>query len=172
MIKIQPVLPWGTRTFIMGIINVTPDSFSGDGLLRQEDVVEAAVKQAELFLRDGADILDIGGESTRPGAKPVDEAEEMARVIPVIEALVSAFPGVRISIDTYKPDTARKALAAGAQWVNDIWGFRADPVLAEVVAQFQAPVILMHNRMKPGSAVLEAHLGGAICRHRLQGLNC
>ena len=160
MTTIQPPLPWGTRTFIMGIINVTPDSFSGDGLLRQKDAVKAAVKQAEIFLKDGADILDVGGESTRPKAKPVSEQEEIARVIPVIEAIISAFPDALISIDTYKPNVARKALAAGAQWVNDIWGFRANPELAAVVAEFQAPVILMHNRLKPGSAILEARLGG------------
>lgn len=153
-------LPWGNRTFIMGIINVTPDSFSGDGVMRQEDAVAAAVKQAEVFLRDGADILDIGGESTRPGSAPVHEDEEIARVLPVIEAIRKVFPKVCISVDTFKANVARKALDAGAQWVNDIWGFRADPELAAVVAEYEVPVILMHNRLKPGSAELEARLGG------------
>ena len=153
-------LPWGTRTFIMGIINVTPDSFSGDGLMRGDDIAQAAVTQAELFLRQGADILDIGGESTRPGARPVSAEEEADRVLPVIKAVLAAFPEVRISIDSYKPSVARKALEAGASWVNDIWGLRANPELGDVAAEFHAPVILMHNRLKPGSAELEARLGG------------
>lgn len=153
-------LPWGTRTFIMGIINVTPDSFSGDGLLGKDNAVKAALKKADLYLRDGADILDVGGESTRPGSEPVGEQEEIDRVIPVIEGIRNAFPEVRISIDTYKADVARQALAAGAQWVNDVWGFRADPEIAKVAAEQRAPVILMHNRLKPGSAALESRLGG------------
>jgi dihydropteroate synthase len=157
--KSQP-LAWGTRTFMMGILNITPDSFSGDGLMREEDLRQAAVTQAALFLREGADILDIGGESTRPGARPVSAEEEASRVLPVIEAVVNAFPEVRISIDTYKPAVARQALAAGAAWINDIWGLRADPELGEVAVAFNAPVILMHNRLKPGSAELEARLGG------------
>jgi dihydropteroate synthase len=158
----EPFAPfeWGKRTYIMGIINVTPDSFSGDGLLRREDMLKSALQQAEIFLRNGADILDIGGESTRPGAKPVAEAEEMERVIPVVSEILNTFPEVRISVDTYKPAVARKALEIGAQWVNDIWGFRADPLLADVVAEFDAPVVLMHNRLQPGSAELGARLGG------------
>ncbi len=156
----RPPLPWGTKTFIMGIINVTPDSFSGDGLMRQDAVVSAALHQAENFLKEGADILDIGGESTRPGSKPVSEKEEISRVIPVIKAIVEAYPSVRISIDTYKSGVAKKALAAGAQWVNDIWGLRADPALANVAAAHNAPVILMHNRVSSGSAELRFRLGG------------
>ena len=158
----QPPLPWGTRTFIMGIINVTPDSFSGDGLLRQADRIEAALQQAGEFLESGADILDVGGESTRPGAKPVGEAEEAERVIPVVEALVQAFPDAIISVDTYKSEVARQALGAGARWVNDVWGFKANPQLAEVAAAFKAPVVLMHNRMRPGTAEFGARLGGRI----------
>ena len=153
-------LPWGTRTFIMGIINVTPNSFSGDGVMQHDNSLDAAVKQAALFLRNGADILDVGGESTRPGSEPVNEKEELARVIPVIEAITNAFPEVRISVDTYKASVARKALEAGAKWVNDVWGLRADPELGSVVADYQVPVILMHNRIKPGSAELETRLGG------------
>ncbi|MFW5714336.1 MAG: dihydropteroate synthase, partial [Brevefilum sp.] len=156
----KPPLLWGTRTYLMGIINVTPDSFSGDGLMRDDDVVQAAVTQAKLFLREGADILDIGGESTRPGSKPFNVEEETNRVLPVIKALLTAFPEVRISIDTYKPSVARKALEAGASWVNDIWALRANPELGDVAAEFQTPIILMHNRLKPGSAELEARLGG------------
>ena len=154
-----PPFDWGVRTYIMGVINVTMDSFSGDGLLRHQDPVIVACQQAEEFLRDGADILDVGGESTRPGAKPVNEQEEIDRVVPVIEKIRERFPNVPISIDTYKPIVARKALEAGATWVNDIWGFHANPELAEVVAEFDVPVILMHNRLQTGTAVHEAHLG-------------
>lgn len=156
----QSPFSWGERTFIMGIINVTPDSFSGDGILQQEDTIKAAISQAALYLRDSADIVDVGGESTRPGSKPIDEQEELARVIPVIEGIINAFPNVCISIDTYRANVARKALAAGAQWVNDVWGFHADSEMASLVAEHKAPVILMHNRLKPGSAELEARLGG------------
>ena len=153
-------LPWGTRTFIMGIINITPDSFSGDGLMGKEAVIDAALRQAERFLHDGADILDIGGESTRPGAALVSQDEELARVIPVIEAIIGNFPSLCISIDTYKAEVARKALQAGARWVNDIWGLKADPKLAEVVAEFDATLVLMHNRLMSGNAELQARLGG------------
>lgn len=153
-------LPWGMRTFIMGIINVTPDSFSGDGVLGVGDPVQAAVAQAGLFLQEGGDILDIGGESTRPGSQPVDAEEELARVIPVVRAVRAAFPGALISVDTYRAVVARQALEAGANWVNDVWGLRADPDLPAVVAEFEAPVILMHNRLKPGTAELQARLGG------------
>jgi len=156
----HPPLPWGTRTFIMGIINVTPDSFSGDGLVQREDPVDSAVAQAAQFLREGADILDVGGESTRPGSAPVSEEEELERVIPTIQAIHKAFPDALISVDTYKANVANRALEAGAAWVNDIWGLRADPALPEVVAQFQAPVILMHNRLQPGSAEVGERLGG------------
>ncbi len=154
------LLNWGTRTFIMGIINVTPDSFSGDGVLVTEDPVQAAVTQAGLFLREGGDILDIGGESTRPGSRPVDAAEERDRVLPVIEAVRKAFPSALISVDTYRAEVARQALAAGANWVNDVWGLRADPDLGAEIAARGVPVILMHNRLKPGTAELQARLGG------------
>jgi dihydropteroate synthase len=160
MIAKHPSLPWGTRTFIMGVLNVTPDSFSGDGLMRGEDILQTSLNQAKNFLCEGADILDVGGESTRPGAKPVSVQEEVDRVLPVIEAILAAFPEVRISIDTTKSSVARQALEAGASWVNDIWGLRADPELGDVVSEFQAPIVLMHNRLKPGSAQLEARLGG------------
>ena len=128
--------------------------------MREEDIRQAAVAQAEVFLREGADILDVGGESTRPGARPVSAEEEAGRILPVVEAILKAFPEVRVSIDTYKPQVARQALAAGASWINDIWGLRANPELGEVAAEFNAPIILMHNRLKPGSAELEARLGG------------
>lgn len=144
----------------MGIINVTPDSFSGDGVMAKADPVQAAVTQAGLFLREGADILDVGGESTRPGSQPVDTGEELERVIPVIEAIRKAFPAALISVDTYRAEVARQALAAGANWVNDVWGLRADPDLAAEIAARGAPVVLMHNRLKPGTAELQARLGG------------
>jgi dihydropteroate synthase len=156
------LFPWGERTYIMGILNATPDSFSGDGLLAREDAVRHALAQAEDFLAQGADILDVGGESTRPGAETVSEAEEIERVIPIIAALRKAFPEVCISVDTYKSEVARQALDLGADWVNDIWGFRADPDLADVTAAHNAPVVLMHNRLKPGSAEVQARLGGHV----------
>ncbi len=151
---------WGSRTYIMGIINATPDSFSGDGLLAAEgDWVEAAVRQGLRFVEEGADILDVGGESTRPGAQPVDAAEEMRRVLPVIRAL-REHTDVPISIDTYKAEVAAAALDAGADIVNDVWGLRMDPEMAPLVAQRQVPVILMHNRSRPKNALQEARLGG------------
>ena len=158
----SPPFPWGTRTYMMGILNVTPDSFSGDGLMQASDVLDAALRQAEGFLREGADILDVGGESTRPGAQQVGEEKELARVIPIIEALSREFPEALISVDTYKARVAQQALAAGARWINDIWGLRADPDIGKVAAAFQAPIVLMHNRMQAGSAELEERLGGRI----------
>ncbi len=150
---------WGKRTYVMGILNITPDSFSGDGLLVREAAIDAAVSQAKQFANDGADIIDIGGESTRPGSTPVTEAEELARVIPVIEA-VRTVVSLPISIDTYRANVAEAALAAGANWVNDVWGLRMDPRLAQVVAQANCPVILMHNRSKPKDVAQEERLGG------------
>ncbi len=150
---------WGTKTYVMGILNITPDSFSGDGLLVREDVIRTAVAQAQQFAAVGADIIDIGGESTRPGSTPVTEAEELARVIPVIEAVKRAI-SLPISIDTYRASVAEAALAAGASWVNDVWGLRMDPRLAQVVAQANCPVILMHNRSKPKDVAQEERLGG------------
>jgi len=164
-------LDWGTRTYVMGILNVTPDSFSGDGLLatpsssptdRSDAAHEGlprALAQARRFLAAGADILDMGGESTRPGAQQVGANEELARVMPVIEALRRETDAL-ISIDTYKASVAEAALNAGADLVNDVWGLRADPDLAAVAARHQAPVILMHNRSKPGNADVQARLGG------------
>ncbi len=151
---------WGERTYIMGILNVTPDSFSGDGLLGRPDPVEAALTQAQSFLESGADILDIGGESTRPGAQPVPLEEEIRRVIPVVQEIARQFPQAVISVDTYKAPVAEAALRAGAHLVNDVWGLRADPQLGEVVARFGVPVILMHNRSTPQNAEVRERLGG------------
>jgi dihydropteroate synthase len=146
-------LDWGQRTYIMGILNVTPDSFSRDGLAPEgadrERVVAAAVEQARRMVADGADMLDIGGESTRPvteGAPPLPEEIERARVIPVIQALTATLPPeIILSIDTYKASVARTALDAGATLVNDIWGLRADPGMARLIAERGVPVILMSN---------------------------
>jgi dihydropteroate synthase len=135
-------IPVHRRTVVMGILNVTPDSFSDGG--RYVDL-DRAVAHARQMVAEGADIIDIGGESTRPGHKPVPVEEELKRVIPVIER-VSREVNVPISIDTYKAETARQALKAGAHIVNDVWGFKQDPDMAKVVAEFGVPVILMHNR--------------------------
>lgn len=153
-------LIWGQRTYVMGILNVTPDSFSGDGLMQRQDLTAAALEQARAFAAAGADILDIGGESTRPGSQPVSAEEEIRRVVPVIEALAQADLGLILSVDTYKASVAEAALQAGAHWVNDVWGLRADPQLAQVAARRQAPVILMHNRSQPANAELQDRLGG------------
>jgi len=133
---------WGSRTYVMGIINVTTDSFSGDGLGLD---VEAAVAQGRRFAQEGADILDVGGESTRPGFQAVTLEEEMRRVLPVVERLAREVD-VPISIDTYKAAVARAALKAGAHLVNDIWGFRHDPAMAPLVAELGVPAVIMHNQ--------------------------
>lgn len=153
-------LPFGQRTFIMGVLNLTPDSFSGDGLLQGQDALAVGLEQARRFVSAGADILDIGGESTRPGSQPVPADEELARVLPLINVLARADLDVILSIDTYKAEVAEQALLAGADWVNDVWGLRADPDLAEAAARHSAVVVLMHNRSKPSHASLEARLGG------------
>jgi len=133
---------WGARTFVMGVINVTPDSFSGDGLGRD---TEAAVAQGLRFEAEGVDILDVGGESTRPGAGETDAAEEMRRVLPVIERLKRQTT-TPISIDTAKAEVASAALEAGAVMLNDVWGLRHDPQMPGVVARFGVPAVVMHNQ--------------------------
>ena len=151
---------WGTRCYLMGILNVTPDSFSGDGLLRADDPVAYAVEQGRAFRAAGADVLDVGGESTRPGSDPITAQEEIDRVIPVVEALVQAVPDAVVSIDTSKAPVAEAAFAAGAAIVNDIWALQADPALAGLVAELGAPIILMHNRSRPKDVVQDSRLGG------------
>lgn len=126
----------------MGILNVTPDSFSDGG---QYNNLDSALKQAERMVADGADILDVGGESTRPGHVKIGDEEEIHRVVPVIEALKKRFD-VPVSIDTYKSAVAEAALASGADLLNDIWGFRYDERCAELAAQYDVAVCLMHNR--------------------------
>lgn len=152
-------LEWGKRTYVMGILNLTPDSFSGDGLANRSDPVKAALEQGRRYVDLGADILDVGGESTRPGSQPVSVEEELRRVLPVVQALAEELE-VLISIDTYKAQVAEAALEAGAHIVNDVWGLRADPELARVAARAKAPVILMHNRSNPSNAEVRQQLGG------------
>lgn len=156
---------WGSRTYVMGILNITPDSFSGDGLLSPSSSLQIdldrTLEQARRFLAAGGDILDVGGESTRPGAVQVDAEEETQRVVPVIRALREEFPQAVISIDTYKSAVARQAFEAGAHLLNDVWGLRADPELAGVAAKYRAPVILMHNRSNPASVEVRERLGNA-----------
>jgi dihydropteroate synthase len=132
------------KTYIMGILNVTPDSFSDGGRFNHMD---AALRHTQEMIDDGADIIDIGGESTRPGHTVISDEEEISRVAPVIEAVKARFD-IPVSVDTYKGDVAEAALRAGADLVNDIWGFKHDIKVAEVTAKYQAACCLMHNRDK------------------------
>ncbi len=159
-------LSWGSRTYTMGILNLTPDSFSGDGLLVKEETsgvfhidLEAILEKGRSFVENGADILDVGGESTRPGAQTISTEEEMERVVPVIAKLATNLD-VILSIDTYKTGVAEAAIREGANMVNDVWGFHADPELAEVAARYKTPVILMHNRSSWANAEIKERLGG------------
>jgi dihydropteroate synthase len=162
-------LTWGAHTYLMGIVNVTPDSFSRDGLaldgLTPDEIVSHAVEKARRMVSDGAELIDVGGESTRPSAMdepPLPAAVEQERVLPIIRALAAALPpSVVLSIDTYKASTAAAALDAGASLVNDVWGLRADPDMAPLVAARGVPVVLMSNlrgrpRHDPLSDVLRA----------------
>jgi len=130
------------HTYIMGILNVTPDSFSDGGKFNQ---IDAALKHAEEMIRDGADVIDIGGESTRPGYTKISDEEETGRVVPVIEAVKKEF-GIPISVDTYKSGVAEAAAQAGADLINDIWGLKYDARMAEVIAKSGLACCLMHNR--------------------------
>jgi dihydropteroate synthase len=132
------------KTFIMGILNLTPDSFSDGGKFNQ---IDSALAHAEEMIANGADIIDVGGESTRPGAEYVDSAEEIKRVVPIIEKLSKEI-NVPISIDTYKADVAEQAILAGATIINDVWGAKADPNMAAVAAKYNVPIVLMHNRQE------------------------
>lgn len=142
-------LAFGRRTYIMGILNVTPDSFSGDGLLAAASPLDAAVAQAERMVSEGADIIDVGGESTRPGHEPVSVAEERRRVADVVAAIRARLPGVPISIDSSKAEVAAAALEAGADMVNDVSGVTSAAALAPVAAAHAAPYIIMHGRAEP-----------------------
>ena len=135
------VFRWGSRTYLMGVVNVTPDSFSGDGIAGD---ATAAADHAERMAADGAHLIDVGGESTRPGAAPVDADDEMRRVVPAVEAIVRRVR-LPVSVDTSKAVVAEAALAAGASIINDVWALGADPRMATVAAEVGAPVVLMHN---------------------------
>lgn len=136
---------WGERTYVMGVVNVSPDSFSGDGIIDPE----VALAQAHRFVSEGADILDVGGESTRPGSSPISAGEEIGRVVPVIERLASEIT-VPLSVDTYKSEVAQEALKAGAAMINDQWGLKKDHRLAELAAERDVPIILMSNQRDKG----------------------
>jgi dihydropteroate synthase len=158
----QTTVHWGARTYLMGILNVTPDSFSGDGLLAPGDqpLEVLALQQARNFIASGADFLDIGGESTRPGAEPVSAKAEAARIVPIIQAIAAEFPTAILSVDTYKASVAEAALWAGAHMINDVWGLKVDPAMASLVAQHNVWVVLMHNRSLWASAEIKERLGG------------
>jgi dihydropteroate synthase len=164
---------WGTRTFVMGILNVTPDSFSGDGLLAAMGTagetgpvgapppgtaVERAVALARSMAAAGADLLDIGGESTRPGHAIVDEADEIARIAPVVGAVRAALPTLPLSVDTTKPAVAAAGLDAGADLVNDVWGVAENDALARLAAERRVPIVLMHNRAEARYTTLMAEV--------------
>ena len=181
MRKCARTFAWGERTYVMGIVNVTPDSFSGDGLLtgRSADVVADAVAQSRTMAAEGADLLDVGGESTRPGHVEVAEDEELRRVVPVIAAIRQALSEMPISVDTTKPAVAEAALAAGADLVNDVWAVAPDDSLARVAAAHAAPLVLMHNRAEPRyedlvaeviadlQAAIERAVGAGVAREQL-----
>jgi len=135
-------LDYTKETFIMGILNVTPDSFSDGGKFNS---IDAAIEQAKRMVADGAKIIDIGGESTRPGYTRISDEEEIERIVPVIKRLKEEVPAI-ISVDTYKSAVARAAIEAGAHMINDIWGAKADPEIAKIAAELNVPIILMHNR--------------------------
>jgi dihydropteroate synthase len=156
---------WGTRTHVMGILNVTPDSFSGDGLIADgSHGVGAAVARGRAMAADGAEILDVGGESSRPGHAPVDVDEEIRRIVPVIAALRDALPGIPVSVDTVKPAVAAAAIDAGAALVNDIWGVAEDDRLSRVAAERGVPIILMHNRAEARYTSVVAEVIGDLQR--------
>ena len=134
------VLPWGERTYVMGIVNVTPDSFSGDGLPDPQDAIAHALAQRSR----GADLIDIGAESTRPGYVPVDEGTELGRLMPVLQTVRAQLPDVPISVDTYKPSVLRAAHAAGADMLNSVWGL--PDALLDAAAETGVPVVIMHNK--------------------------
>jgi dihydropteroate synthase len=175
---------WGQRTFVMGIINATPDSFSGDGLLAaigdwrpgagDPTHVEWAIAQGQRMVAEGADLLDVGGESTRPGHADVSEAEELARVVPVIAGLRRALPSVPVSVDTTKVAVAAEAIGVGAAMINDVWGVAARTGLVELAAERHVPIVLMHNRAEPRYTDLMrevvADLEGAIDRALAAGV--
>lgn len=166
-----PVSAWGERTLVMGILNLTPDSFSDGGRYNEAELAEGRVGE---MVAEGADLLDLGAESTRPGAVEVEEEEEWARLEPVLRRLAPRAP-VPLSVDTYKAGVAERALRAGAVIVNDVWGLRRDPAMADVVAAAGAGVVLMDNRVEPVDtadcvAVVAETLGDSLERARRAGI--
>jgi dihydropteroate synthase len=168
-LRIGPrVFRWGERTHVMGILNATPDSFSGDGLLAPDranpgaaagsNPADAAVSIARQMVEDGADLLDVGGESTRPGHEVVPAADEIARVVPIVRAVRAALPDTPLSVDTTKPEVAAAALVAGADLINDVWGVGPDDTLLRLAAERGAPIVLMHNRAEPRYVDLMAEI--------------
>lgn len=156
---------WGSRTYVMGIVNVTPNSFSGDGLLAM--VVrgpDAAVDQGRRMVEEGADLLDVGGESSRPGHAPVEADEELRRVVPTVRALREALPDVPISIDTIKPQVAAAALDAGADLINDVWGVRESDAMARLAAERSVPYVVMHNRAEARYSSVVSEVIGDLAR--------
>lgn len=133
----------GTKTYIMGILNITPDSFSDGGDFFD---IEKAIIHGQAMVHEGADIIDVGGESTRPGHEKVDAKEELVRILPIVKRLAEVLD-VPISVDTYKAEVAEEVLKAGAHIINDIWGLKEDPQMAEVIAKYQVPVVIMHNQV-------------------------
>jgi len=156
-----------SRPMVMGIVNITPDSFSGDGVMRQTDYVAAALAQAERMFAEGAELIDIGGESTRPGATPLSAQEEIRRVVPVVAALTAKFGRddtarfPRFSIDTFRAATAEAALDAGAGMINDISGGQHDAAMLPLAAKRHATIVLMHNRGMADAVTQHDKLGGA-----------
>ena len=151
---------WGSRTLVMGIMNATPDSFSGDGIFLSDDPVDCALTLLQSKYYGDADILDIGGMSSRPGSEELDPRSERDRIVPLIMEIKAMFPEVLISIDTYRAFVAEAALDAGANIVNDVWALKADPELGPLLAERGVPVILMHNRSRADEVRLDARNGG------------
>ena len=147
------------KTLVMGIINATPDSFSGDGVYANSGTISAAVELAEAQLAAGADILDIGGESTRPGSDAVDANTEKLRILPVIKEIAGRHPDAVLSVDTYRAEVAAVALDCGANLINDVWAAQADPEMAPLMAERGVPVILMHNRSRPNAVLSKERVG-------------
>ena len=147
------------KTLVMGIINATPDSFSGDGVYANSRNISAAVELAEAQLAAGADILDIGGESTRPGSDAVDANTEKLRILPVIKEIAGRHPDAVLSVDTYRAEVAAAALDCGANLINDVWAAQADPEMAPLMAERGVPVILMHNRSRPNAVLSKERVG-------------
>lgn len=153
LLRVMPIRDqlwtWDRKTYIMGILNITPDSFSGDGLwVPGQHAAQHAVAQAHRFVAEGADCLDVGGLSTRPGHTLIPVEEEMARVVPIIRALAQAVK-VPLSVDTFRFEVAQAVLEAGAHMLNDVWGLRFDPQLAQLAAAKSVPLLVMHNRVQP-----------------------